>query len=186
VARVSRHAQNPLAQEGEHMALISRRAFLSSVVLAGASVLARGIGQHGPWAQGTAPALVTSDSARPSIPYGVASGDVSSETAIIWSRSNKPSRMLVEYATTDSFTNARQVPGPAALAVSDFTARVELTGLPAGQDIFYRVLFQDLADHKIVSAPTPGHLRTAPAQRRDITFVWSGDTAGQGWGINPE
>ena len=168
------------------MALISRRALLSSVVLAGASVLAKAVSQRDPWAQGTAPAVVTSDSARPSIPYGVASGDVTSDAAIIWSRSNKPSRMLVEYATTDSFTNVRRVQGPAALAVSDFTARVELTDLPAGQDIFYRVLFQDLADHKSVSTPTLGHCGTAPAQRRDITFVWSGDTAGPGWGINPE
>ena len=122
------------------MALISRRAFVSSVALAGVSVLVRGVGQRGPWAQGTAPALVTSDSVRPSIPYGVASGDMTSDAAIIWSRTNKPSRLLVEYATTDSFTHARRVQGPAALAVSDFTARVELTDLPAGQEIFYRVL----------------------------------------------
>jgi len=168
------------------MARISRRAFLSSVALAGASVLARGVSQRGPGAQGTTPALVTSDNTRPSIPYGIASGDVTNDTAIIWSRTNKPSRMLVEYATTDSFAHARRVPGPAALAVSDFTVRVELTDLPAGQEIFYRVLFQDLADPKILSAPTQGHFRTAPAQRRDLTFVWSGDTAGQGWGINPE
>lgn len=33
--------------------------------------------------------------------------------------------------------------GPAALAESDFTARVDLTGFPAGQPIFYRVLFED-------------------------------------------
>jgi len=112
-----------------------------------------------------------SDRARPSIPHGVASGDVTSDAAIIWSRSNKPSRMLVEYATTDSFTQARRVQGPAALDVTDFTARVELTDLPAGQDIFYRVLFQDLADPTILSAPALGHFRTAPAQRRDITFV---------------
>jgi len=72
--------------------------------------------------------------------------------------------MLVEYATTDSFTHARRVQGPAALAISDFTARVELTDLPAGQEIFYRVVFQDLADPKIQSTPALGHLRTAPAQ----------------------
>jgi len=69
---------------------------------------------------------VTPDSLRPSIPYGVASGDVTSDAAIIWSRTNKPGRMLVEYATTDSFTNVRRVQGPAALAVSDFTTRVAL------------------------------------------------------------
>jgi len=138
------------------MARISRRAFLSSVALAGVSILARGVSQRGPGAQGTAPALVTSDNTRPSIPYGIASGDVTNDTAIIWSRTNKPSRMLVEYATTDSFTHARRVPGPAALAVSDFTVRVELTDLPAGQEIFYRVLFQDLADLKPNRPPSDG------------------------------
>jgi phosphodiesterase/alkaline phosphatase D-like protein len=112
------------------MAFISRRAFLSSVTLAGASVLAGGVSQRGPWEQGTPPALVTSDKVRPSIPYGVASGDVTSDAAIIWSRSNKPSRMLVEYATTDSFTNARRVQGPAALAVSDFNPFWEFVAGP--------------------------------------------------------
>src|SRR5262245_28882339 len=168
------------------MALISRRALLSSVALAGASVLARGASQRGPWAQGTAPALVTSDSARPSIPYGVASGDVTSDAAIIWSRANKPSRMLVEYATTDSFTHTRCVQGPAALPLRDLSAPAQLSHLPECQVLFSRVLFQDLAAPKILSAPTLGHFRTAPAQHRDITFVWGGDTAGQGWGINPE
>ena len=124
-----------------------------------------GVSQRGPGAQGTAPALVTSDSARPSIPYGVASGDVTSDAAIIWSRTNKSRPHAGGICHYRLFTNARRVQGPAALAVSDFTARVELTDLPAGQEIFYRVLSQDLADPKILSAPTLGHFRTAPAQR---------------------
>ena len=67
------------------MALFSRGAFVLSIALAGARVLARGVSQRGPGAQGTAAALVTSDHTRPSIPYGVASGDVTSDAAIIWS-----------------------------------------------------------------------------------------------------
>ena len=168
------------------MALMSRRTFLASTALVGVSCLAGVVRQRSAFAQGTAPALVTSDSARPTIPYGVASGEVTSHTAMVWSRTNRPGRLLVEYATTEAFKQARLVQGPVALAVSDFTARVELTDLPAGQEIFYRVTFQDLADPKMLSAPMLGHLRTAPAQRREVTFVWSGDTAGQGWGINPE
>jgi alkaline phosphatase D len=57
---------------------------------------------------------------------------------------------------------------------------VDLTGLPAGQDIFYRVLFQDLADVRVLSAPAAGRLRTAPSSARTITFAWSGDETGQG------
>ena len=29
-------------------------------------------------------------------------------------------------------------------------------------------------------------VRTAPASKRDVSFVWGGDVAGQGWGINPD
>ena len=56
------------------MALMSRRTFLSSTALVGVSLLTGVVRQRSVFAQGTAPALVTSDSARPAIPYGVASG----------------------------------------------------------------------------------------------------------------
>ena len=46
--------------------------------------------------------------------------------------------------------------------------------------------FQDLGDLKTLSAPVTGRFRTAPADFRDVSFVWSGDTAGQGWGISAE
>jgi alkaline phosphatase D len=167
-------------------ALLSRRAFLSLLAIAGGGSMAANWPLHRIFAQGRAPAVVTPDANRPAIPYGVSSGDVTSNAAIIWSRADRPSRMIVEYATTDSFKNSKRVVGPAALAVSDFTARVDLTDLPPGQEIFYRVMFQDLAESKSLSVPMVGRLRTAPAQRRDITFIWGGDTAGQGWGINPE
>ena len=57
----------------------------------------------------------------------------------MWSRTDRPARLLVEWATSDTFRDATRIVGPAALAESDFTARVDLTGLPAGQQIFYRV-----------------------------------------------
>ena len=49
-------------------------------------------------------------------------------------------------------------------------------------------MFQDLADVRSSSAPWTGHFTTpAPSsQARDVTLVWSADTAGQGWGINQD
>ena len=61
-----------------------------------------------------------------------------------------------------------------------------LENLPAGQDIFYRVKFRDLSHPEIASEQVVGRFRTAPANRRDVSFVWGGDVAGQGWGINPD
>jgi alkaline phosphatase D len=37
-----------------------------------------------------------------------------------------------------------------------------------------------------VNEAVEGSFRTAPVQSRAIRFLWSGDTAGQGWGINPD
>src|SRR6185369_7991343 len=88
---------------------------------------------------------------------------------------------------TEAFGNVRRVVGPAASADTGLTARVDLIGLPAGQRIAYRVLFQDLADPKLASVPVTGMFRTPDATRPgDVTLAWSADTVGQGWGINPE
>ncbi|WPN47915.1 MULTISPECIES: alkaline phosphatase D family protein [unclassified Pseudomonas] len=134
---------------------------------------------------GLAPAVIASVKDRPQLTDGVQSGDLLGDRAIIWSRSDRPARIVVEWDTRSVFTNPRRFVSPLADARTDFTARVELTGLPADQAIFYRVQFED-AQTGVTSEPWFGHLRSVPQTRRDIRFVWSGDTAGQGFGINPD
>ncbi|WP_205248874.1 PhoD-like phosphatase N-terminal domain-containing protein, partial [Escherichia coli] len=135
-------------------------------------------------AQGVAPAAVTSERLRPQLPGGVMSGDITADSAIVWSRTDRPARMIVEYSTDAAFKNVVRRVGPAALESNGLTARVDLTGLPAGADLFYRVRFQDLVHDKVFSEPVAGRFRTAPVQaNRPICFVFSGDEAGQGWGI---
>jgi alkaline phosphatase D len=121
---------------------------------------------------------------RPLAAQGVQSGDVSIDSGVIWARSDRASRMLVEIATTDSFKDIRQGAFVDALPETDFTAKTLIEGLPAGQDIFYRVRFADLSSPTVVGDPVVGRFRTAPADHRSISFAWSGDTAGQGWGID--
>ncbi|HEY2134959.1 MAG TPA: alkaline phosphatase D family protein [Xanthobacteraceae bacterium] len=120
---------------------------------------------------------------RPLITHGVQSGDVSLDSGIVWARTDRQARMLVEVATTDSFRDPRGV-FVDALPESDFTAKALIEGLPAGQDIFYRIRFEDAASPTIVGDSAVGRFRTAPSDRRSVAFVWSGDTAGQGWGID--
>ncbi len=121
---------------------------------------------------------------RPLITHGVQSGDVSTDSAVIWARADRPARMLAEIATSDSFKTIHRAVFVDALPESDFTVNALVDGLPAGQDIFYRVRFQDLSSPTIVGETATGRFRTAPGDRRSISFVWSGDTAGQGWGID--
>ena len=130
-----------------------------------------------------APAVITSERKRPQLNWGVQAGDVGAGRGMVWSRSDRPARMHVEWATTPTFADVARIRAPYALETTDLTARVDLSGLPPGQDIFYRVVFEDLAGGGM-SEPATGHFRTASTGKRDVRFVWSGDTAGQGWGIN--
>ena len=162
----------------------SRRTLLKGLV-SGTGLALTGAGLADALAQGVAPAVVTADKSRPQLPGGVMSGDVTATSGIVWSRTDRPARMIVEYSTSERFDTFQRRIGPAALDSSGFTARVDLTGLPPAADMFYRVRFQDLVDGKAYSEPVTGRLRTASLDaNKPITFVFSGDEAGQGWGIN--
>jgi len=131
-----------------------------------------------------APALVTSDSLRPSPDWGLQIGDVVNDRAIVWSRADKPSRLIVEWSLDENFYRSKQIRGPHALEISDFTARVDLTHLPPGEQVFLRVQFEDLDSGRARSEPLLGSFRTPAPRHANTRFVWSGDTVGQGWGID--
>jgi alkaline phosphatase D len=164
----------------------SRRSFLSTSLKAagGFAFACRAEAMSASAREGRGPAFIRQTGARPEIPYGTSSGDVTRDRAIIWSRTDRPSRMLVEWSTTESLQNVQRVRGPQTDAAAGFTARVDLTDLPPGQRIFYRVHFEDLADSRVLSIPASGTFLSAPREPRDVTFAWSADTVGQGWGIN--
>jgi alkaline phosphatase D len=52
---------------------------------------------------------------RPRISHGVQSGDVGADGGVVWARADRPSQMMVEVSTTESFANARALPPIAAL-----------------------------------------------------------------------
>jgi alkaline phosphatase D len=122
---------------------------------------------------------------RPAIACGIQSGDVSAESAVIWARADRPARMQVECSTVESFASILRTGSVDALPDRDCTAKLLLDGLPSGQDIFYRVRFENLDASGISGEARTGHFRTAPMKQGSVSFVWSGDTLGQGWGIDP-
>jgi len=161
----------------------TRRNFL---LQCGAATGAVASGLLAPRGVGAAPAVVPPESARPIAAQGLQIGDVAGERAIVWSRADRASRLVVEWDTSARFGNARRVLGPHALETTDYTARIDLTDLPRDRDIFVRASFQGLTHERASSEPLFGRFRSAPRQRRGVRFVWSGDTAGQGFGINPD
>lgn len=165
-------------QDSRPRAAISRRRFLGAAGVAGL-ILVSGSPVWARPKRGGAPG-------RPRITHGVQSGDVGVRSGVVWARADRPARMIVEVSPTESFRRVRRYRGPVATPQTDLTARLELRGLPSGEDVFYRVSFEDEERPGRVGEAVSGSFRTAPDRRRGVSFVWGGDTAGQGWGINPE
>ena len=63
---------------------------------------------------------------RPLVTHGVQSGDVGLDSGVIWSRTDRPARMQVEIATTDSFRDVKKGVFVDALSNTDFTAKALL------------------------------------------------------------
>jgi alkaline phosphatase D len=156
--------------------LISRRRLLQTSATTGTMMAAGGL---------FAP-FISHAADRPTVTHGLQSGDVSADSGMVWARTDRPAQMLVEMSTTESFKNAVALPPIAALPEADFCAKRLLENLPAGQTIFYRAKFRDLTQINVESEWVTGRFRTAPTDRRDVSFVWGGDVVGQGWGINPD
>ncbi len=157
---------------------ITRRRFLGAAGAAGL-ILVSGSPVWSAPKRGSAPG-------RPRITHGVQSGDVSVRSGVVWARADRPARMIVEVSPTESFRRVRRYRGPVATPQTDLTARLELRGLPPGEEVFYRIRFEDEERPGRVGEAVSGSFRTAPVRGHGASFVWGGDTAGQGWGINPE
>ncbi len=156
----------------------SRRSFLKSTAATG--LVATGFAGAG----GLAMPALSRAASRPVISHGVQSGDVTANAGMVWTRADRPSKVMFEIATREDFANARRLPPLNALPDSDFAVKRMVGDLPSDQEIFYRVTLADLNDVNATSQPMVGHFRTAPTSKRDVKFVWSGDTVGQGWGID--
>jgi alkaline phosphatase D len=170
---------------------LSRRRFLktSAATAAGATL-------PGWIVTGGSPAIIAAESERPRTLQGLHFADPHDGSVVVWSRSDRPARMIVEWSSDEQFREARQLRGPHALDVTDFTARQAIHGLEAGSEVFVRVVFESLKNDRALSAPITGRFVVPPDPMReeghgfgrrssDLRFLWSGDTAGQGWGINP-
>ena len=152
---------------------VSRRTMLRASAV-GAGVLAAGV-----------PGVALATPQRPVLTHGVQTGDVTTDGAIVWTRADRPARMLVEVADNEDFRHSHVVRGPVLTPATDGTGKLRLAHLAPGRTVHYRVTAEDL-DGRTRSEPLTGLFRTAPAGRDSVRFTWSGDVAGQGWGINPD
>src|SRR3954447_18487910 len=152
------------------MTVLGRRTFLAStagIALSGVAARANG-----------APLLVRR---RLTLPSGVDSGDVTTSSAVLWARSSGPGRLVAEVTSGRRFQ--RRV-GQFARPATDFTAKVMLHDLAPGREYEADLFFED--DDGNCGESQRVRFSTAPVHPTATTFVWTGDTCGQGWGINPD
>ena len=159
------------------MTSISRRNLLRAGVVSGVAGLTGGAILEAP--------AFASGGTRPVLTHGIQSGDATKDSAIIWTRADRPGRLWVQVSRRPDFRGSRLVRGPVVSPDTDFTGKVRLGNLPSGEKIYYRVKVESLDRAGLFSSPLSGSLRTAPTHRSDIRFVWTGDVVGQGWGIDP-
>lgn len=118
---------------------------------------------------------------RIGLPSGVQSGDVTTRAATLWARADAPGRLM---ARIRSGRRRRTVWGPRVDELSDLTGRLDLSFLRPGQDYDAELWFEGRDGRR---GEVGGlSFSTASERRSGTSFVWTGDTAGQGWGINPD
>ena len=174
----SQHLNTP--ERPSSLLTLSRRSALSAGVggVLGASQILTG---------NTAPYVISSESERPVALWGTMVSEVTAKGAIIWSRADHPSEMIVTWSTDPDFKVKKRMPPAKALPDSDCTARILLDNLPSGRRIFYIVHFESLRYDQVRSLPIFGEFSTPPADAYSpVRIAWSGDSFGQGYGINPQ
>ncbi len=128
------------------------------------------------------PRIYGEENSNPSltITEGIASGDVTHDSAIIWSRINEPSIMHVEFANNVLFLNSKSET-KFVDQNTDFTGNIKLNNLTAATKYFYRVYFSTL-DNNITSSSIVGTFKTAPnlvKSSDSISFIVGADIGGQ-------
>jgi alkaline phosphatase D len=131
-----------------------------------------------------------------SLTDGIASGDVTDHSTIIWSRSNSPALMNVQYDTVSTFSHAKSK----IILVNrtaDFTGHVKLDSLNPDTLYYYRIWFSNFENDSkskegsTIKTPSlaanssymTGTFRTAPDRltSKSVSFVIGGDLGGQNY-----
>lgn len=111
------------------------------------------------------------DAQAPLFPDGVASGDVTHQAAVVWTRTSLPTTVAVEIGTDPHLRGAHRSAPVRATPEAGLAVHVDVAGLRPAQRYYYRALVpggrSDIGS--FVTAPAPG--RDAP-----LSLLWGADT----------
>jgi alkaline phosphatase D len=123
--------------------------------------------------------VAVASEARPAVIFdGVAAGDVTSTDAILWARADNggsTTRLTAQIATDPGFTNIVSALDGTTTAASDFTLKLDATGLTSNTRYYFHFVTPDG-----IASPT-GQFTTAPmaSEKVDVRFGFSGDADGR-------
>lgn len=156
------------------------------------------VGCVSPSREGLPPGSPFLESAAPAgdlLPQGIAVGDVSSTSAVLWMRTEGPARVRVEWATLAVWGKHSQakmvtasVPSTAQLtttAETDYTWSLPLQGLVSSTRYRYQIFVgrEGTAEERVnMKLAATGEFTTLPDSNSSapVAFAWSGDLGGQG------
>ncbi len=106
-------------------------------------------------------------------PYGVASGDVTSTSAVLWTRADGPADLVAEIASDSAFQRIVASRTAVVSAAGDFTAKLLVESLDPGQTYYYRW-------RSAGATSETGIFKTAPPRdtAASLRFAFSGDSDG--------
>ncbi len=134
----------------------------------------------------TGTALSNNQPGQPVFTHGVASGDVTSTSAILWTRVDRQTSVKVEVWDNATLTGPKvfQATEPQTSSAGDFTVKIEATGLSPDTTYYYRFRHGDEAGESV--SPV-GIFKTAPnaGAQANIRFTFTGDSDGTNVGGVP-
>ena len=184
------------------MTAFSRRNVLKgAIAAAGAAAVAPSLAVPAHAARPSAVPLVRN---RLTLPSGISTGDVTTNSGVLWSRASGAGRLVAKLVAVDEGGSAlrgsrafsRILRGTAASDATDFTSKIHARDLPSGTRFSLTMHFEDPDGN--AGENLSGSFSTAPGskassawsrsngEKKGQSFIWTGDTAGQGWGINED
>ena len=118
-------------------------------------------------------ALLAPTAASANFSFGVAAGEVTSDSAKLWARSDQSGLVVVKVATDPALHHIAALRLDLATHLSDLTVQRTVYGLKPGTRYWYRFIRLGSSDASAVGTfvTAPGRNDNAP-----IRFAWTGDT----------
>jgi len=147
-----------------------------------------GLPSGSPFVESVTPIAVTG--ANP-LPQGIAVGDVTSQSALLWLRTEGPQAVQIEWASVaawDLMSKMATIRSPAprtavfvTSADRDYTLTISLDGLSSATRYRYHVLVGQAQGEPLILA-AHGEFTTLPDAENSapVIFAWSGDLGGRG------